>query len=113
MSKIEVTKSSGNVFADIGLPNPEEHRAKADLVIQIAKIIERDGLTQVAAAKRMKLSQPDVSKILKGHFDRFSIERLLLLLRRLGQDVTIEVAEPKRPRKIGKLSVTEAARPHP
>ena len=108
MKKIAVTKSSGNVFVDIGLPNPEEHAAKAALVSHIADAIEGLGLTQVEAAKRMKLSQPDVSKILKGHFDRFSLERLLLLLRRLGQDVRIEVAEPKRPRKTGKLTVEAA-----
>ena len=108
MSKSEVTRGSGNVFADIGLPNAEEHLAKAGIASHIADAIERLNLTQAAAARRMGLSQPEVSKILRGHFDRFSIERLMLLLRRLGQNVTIEVSEPKKPRKTGKLTVHAA-----
>lgn len=105
MSKIAVTKSSGNVFADIGLPDAEEHLVKSGLVIHIDRCIKTLGLNQTEAAKRMGLSQPDVSKMLSGHFHLYSIERLMELLTKLGQNVRIEVTEPARPRKTGKITV--------
>jgi predicted XRE-type DNA-binding protein len=101
----EVTKSSGNVFADIGIPNPEEHRLKADLVISVRQTIDAKKLTQVEAAKRMGLSQPDVSKLLRGHFRTFSIERIMKMLNKLGQDVTIGVTPAQR--KTGETKVAE------
>ena len=105
MNSTTITKSSGNVYADIGIPNPEEHAAKANLVMRMAEIIQREGLNQTEAARRMGLTQPDVSKILKGQFRPFSLERMLMMLRKLGQDVRIEVSEPKRRRRVGKLTV--------
>jgi len=63
-----VTCGSGNVFADIGVPNREEHMVKADVVMLIARLIEQHGLTQTAAARRIGLSQPDLSRLLKGQF---------------------------------------------
>ena len=66
--KVRVTKSSGNVFADIGLPNAAEHSIKADLVLRIAARIKSKGLTQAKAASLLGLAQPDVSKLLRGHF---------------------------------------------
>ena len=68
MKKVRVTKSSGNVFADIGLPNATEHSIKADLVLRIAARIRSKGLTQAKAASLLGLAQPDVSKLLRGHF---------------------------------------------
>lgn len=108
MNKVAVTRSSGNVFADIGLPDAKEHAVKAALVTRIAKIIASQELTQVDAAKRMGVSQPEVSKLLKGQFRPFSIERLIRLLTKLGHDVRIEVVEPARAKKVGKLTVAEA-----
>ena len=66
MSKARSTKSSGNVFADIGMPGAEEHLAKADLVIGIAAIIRSKGLSQTAAAKLIGIAQPDVSRLMRG-----------------------------------------------
>src|SRR5271163_2289676 len=66
MKKVRVTKSSGNVFADIGLPNAAEHSIKADLVLRIAARIKSKGLTQAKAASLLGLAQPDVSKLLRG-----------------------------------------------
>jgi len=66
-TKVKVTKSSGNVFADIGLPNAIEHSIKADLVIAIAARIKSRGLNQAKAASLLGLAQPDVSKLLRGH----------------------------------------------
>lgn len=91
-----ITRGSGNVFADIGLPDPETHLIKAELVHRIGKLIEAERLTQAGAAERMGLSQPDVSKMLKGQFRPISIERLMRCIVALGQSVTIEVGPPKK-----------------
>ena len=100
-----IEKGSGNVFADLGIPDPETHALKAALVHRIAKLIEQQGLTQVTAAKRMGISQPDVSKMLKGQFRPFSLERLMRILNALGQDVEIAISTPSRRRARGKLTV--------
>ena len=95
MKKAKVTKSSGNVFADIGLPNAVEHSIKADLVIAIAARIKSKGLTQAKAAALLGLAQPDVSKLLRGHFTGHSFERLFGYLNVLGEKVRIKVTEAK------------------
>jgi predicted XRE-type DNA-binding protein len=102
-----IEKGSGNVFADLGFPDPETHALKAALVHRISMLIKRENLTQADAAKRMGISQPDVSKMLKGQFRPFSLERLMRFLNALGQDVEIAVKAPKR-RRRGKLSVHAA-----
>jgi predicted XRE-type DNA-binding protein len=89
MKKPASTKSSGNVFADIGLPDAEVSLLKADLIINIAGLIKEKGLTQAQAAKIMGLAQPDVSKLMKGHFSGFSYERIFGFLTALGENVTI------------------------
>jgi predicted XRE-type DNA-binding protein len=90
----EITKGSGNVFADLGFPDAEGHVLKAGFVRRIAKLIAEEGLTQAQAAARMGMSQPDVSKMLKGQFRPLSLERLIRCLVALGQSVTIEVKPP-------------------
>jgi predicted XRE-type DNA-binding protein len=86
---IPVTPSSGNVFADIGVPEPEEELAKAQLASRIREIVRGSRLTQVAAAAVMGIDQPKVSALLGGRLTNFSSERLMRLLTRLGQDVEI------------------------
>jgi predicted XRE-type DNA-binding protein len=86
---------SGNVFADIGLPNAEEHLVKAELVYKIGALIKQHGLKQVEAAALFGVKQPDVSKMLRGDFRQFSVERLLRFLVALGQDVEIVVKPPR------------------
>src|SRR5207245_7854864 len=86
---------SGNVFADIGLPNAREHLVKAQLVYKIDGLMKARSLKQVAAAKLFRVRQPDVSKMLRGDFRQFSVERLLRFLVALGQDVEI-VVKPHR-----------------
>ena len=105
-----VTPSSGNVFADIGLPEPEEELAKAQLASRIREIIRRSRLTQVAAATVMGIDQPKVSALLNGRLTNFSSERLMRLLTRLGQDVEIVVRSKPRRRQRGRIRVVEAAR---
>jgi predicted XRE-type DNA-binding protein len=95
MKKVRVTKSSGNVFADIGLPNAAEHSIKADLVLRIAARIKSKGLTQAKAASLLGLTQSNVSKLLRGHFAGYAYERLFGYLNALGERVSIEVSQAK------------------
>jgi len=91
----DVEPSSGNVYADLGFPNPEEELAKADLAIRIAQLIAERKLTQQKAAALLGIDQPKVSALLRGRLDGFSTERLLRFINRLGQDVEI-VIRPSR-----------------
>ena len=92
----------GNVFADIGVPNAEEHFVKAQLVFvfRIDSIMKERQMKQVDAASLLGIRQPDVSKMLRGEFRQFSVERLLRFLVALGQDVEI-VVRPHRGDKDG------------
>ena len=95
MSKKKFEVGSRNVFKDLGLPNAEEHFVKAQLVYKIDTILKDRGLTQVAAGKLLGVPQPDVSKLLRGEFRQFSVERLLRFLVALNHDVEI-VIKPHR-----------------
>src|SRR5689334_21325492 len=95
MSKKTYEVGSGNVFEDLGLPNAEEHLVKAQLVFKIDTILKRRGLKQADAAELFGVKQPDVSKMLRGEFRQFSVERLLRFLVALNQDVEI-VVRPHR-----------------
>jgi predicted XRE-type DNA-binding protein len=86
-----IKRGTKNVFADLGFPDAETHLLKAGLVTRIQGVITAQELTQVAAAKRMGLSQPDVSRLLNGQFRDVSVERLMRLLTRLGCDVDITI----------------------
>ena len=90
-----VEHGSGNVFADLGLPDADAHLLKAGLVTRIDAIIRRRGLTQTEAARLLGLSQPDVSRLLRGDFREYSLERLLRLLTTLGRDVDIVIRQPR------------------
>lgn len=100
----KVERGSGNVFADLGHPEAEVHLLKAELVTRIDEIIRRRKLKQVDAAKLLGLSQPDVSRLLRGNFRDYSVERLLRLLTALGRDVEIVIREPRSKRQ-GRLSI--------
>jgi len=104
--EIAITPSSGNVFADLGLEEPEEELARAQIVSRIADIIEDRGLTRRQAARLMGIDQPKVSALLGGHFDEFSLERLFRLLMALDTDVTITVGPKGEGR--GRLRVVTA-----
>src|SRR5262249_18846883 len=86
---IPVTVGSGNVFADLGFPNPEEEQLKARLAYQIMRAIKRRGLSQARAAKLLGVSQPNVSNLARGPYEDFSIDRLLRFLKALGSEVMI------------------------
>jgi predicted XRE-type DNA-binding protein len=87
-----------NVFEDIGVANPEEHLAKAKLVFKIDTILKRRGLKQREAAELFGVRQADVSKMLRGEFRQFPVERLLRFLAALNQDVEI-IVKPHRDKR--------------
>jgi predicted XRE-type DNA-binding protein len=97
MSKKRYEIGSRNVFKDLGLPNAEEHLVKAQLVYKIDTIMKARRLKQAEAAELLGVKQPDVSKMLRGEFRQFSVERLLRFLVALDQDVEI-VVRPHRGR---------------
>jgi predicted XRE-type DNA-binding protein len=91
MSKKRYEVGSGNIFKDIGLPNADEHLVKAKLVFKIDTIMKQHGLKQVDAATLFGVRQPDISKMLRGDFRQFSVERLMRFLVALDHDVEIVV----------------------
>ena len=95
MSARRYETGSGRVFQDIGVPNPEEHLVEAQLVFRIDGIIKERRLKQIEVADLLGIRQPDVSKMLRGNFRQFSVERLLRFLVALNQDVEI-VVKPHR-----------------
>lgn len=103
--EIEFEMSSGNVFADLGIENPEEELTKAKLVWEIEQIIKKEKLTQVEAAKLMGINQPKVSALIKRKLNGFSVERLIHFLNALGQDVDIIVRRKPSSRKQAVVNV--------
>jgi predicted XRE-type DNA-binding protein len=94
--EILYTIGSGNVFADLGLPNAEQLLAKSELTFQISRIIEERGLTQAEAASILGIDQPKVSALVRGKLSSVSMERLYRYLNALGRDIDI-VVRPKAP----------------
>ena len=100
---IQALRSSGNVFADLGLPNPEQELLKARLALEIYRLIRKRGLTQTEAGKILGIKQPHVSALMRNRGGAFSVERLMDFLTALGQDVEIRV-RPARSRQ-GEVSL--------
>lgn len=98
---VEVQRSSGNVFADLGLPDADRLKIKTGLVIEIRKAIRQQGLTQHEAATRMGVTQPKVSGMMRGDFSNLSERKLMDCLNRLGYDIEIKVKPASAP--IGHL----------
>ena len=96
ISMNSVTRGSGNIFRDLGLPDSTNLEIKAGLVLRISRIIERRRLTQVQAARILGIDQPKVSMLLRGRYEGFSIERILRFLTALDQDVKITIAAKRR-----------------
>jgi predicted XRE-type DNA-binding protein len=94
---IEVEIGSGNVFADLGLPDAEKLKIKSGLVIEITKAVRKLGLTQDEAARRMGITQPKVSGMLRGDFSNLSERKLMDCLNRLGYDIEIKVRPAAEP----------------
>lgn len=103
---IEIEVGSGNVFADLGLPEADKLKIKSGLVIEITRAIRRLGLTQDEAGKRMGISQAKVSAMLHGDFANLSERKLMSCLNRLGYDIEITVKPAVEP--VGHLTVAVA-----
>jgi predicted XRE-type DNA-binding protein len=104
--KASVTASSGNVFADLGLPKADQELMKARLTLQIYRIIQARGLTQTEAGKILGIPQPHVSALARNRSGNFSVGRLIDFLTALGQDVKITVTPARK--LHGQMSVEVA-----
>ena len=105
MTREQIERGSSNVYADLGLPNADQMRVKADLVTRIASLLKDEGLTQTAAANLLGLSQPKLSGLLRGQFRGVSESKLIECLTRLGQDVEIVVRAAPKSREEGRVLV--------
>ena len=103
---VRVTDSTGNVFADLGLPNPEQELLKAQLTLQIHSILKSSGMTQVEIAGILGVQQPQVSLLMRNRAGNFSVGRLMEFLTALRQDVKITVRPTRK--EHGALSVVSA-----
>jgi predicted XRE-type DNA-binding protein len=93
----DIVRGTANLFGDLGYADSDIHILKTKLVSRIQKVITAQKLTQIAAAKRMALSQPDVSRLLNGQFRDVSVDRLIQLATRLGLDVDITIRQHGKP----------------
>ena len=103
-SECSVERGSGNVFADLDLPDAESHLPKAELVGLMDDIIRQRRTNQAETARALGLSRPDLSHLLRGDFHEHSLEDLLRFLMALGCDVDI-VIRPADPDTGGKLRI--------
>jgi predicted XRE-type DNA-binding protein len=101
-----VTEGSGNVFADLVLPNPEQELLKAKLTLQIHAILKDSGMTQAEIAKILRVQQPQVSLLMRNRAGHFSVGRLMEFLTALRQDIEITVRPTRK--EHGALSVISA-----
>ena len=88
-AKETIEIGSGNVFADLGLPDPDERRLRVQLATRLIDLLEAESLTQAAAAKRLGIAQPHVSELKNYKLSRFSSERLLHYITLMNRDVEI------------------------
>jgi len=102
-AKTSMEKSSGNVFADLGVLHPEQELLKAKLTLQIYGLIKQRGIKQTEAGKILGIRQPHVSALMRNRSGVFSVERLMEFLTALGQDVQITVRPTRKPH--GEVSV--------
>lgn len=103
------TRGSGNIFADLGLPNAEEHQLKAALILELKRLIARRDITQTAAAKLVEMKQPDLSKLLRGEFKLASVEKLMRMLTAFDQDVEITLKPRRKRGETGRITFVRAA----
>ena len=91
MSKIKHTRGSENIFADLGVANPEEHKTRALIGLYIIKLLKTRELKQREIADLLSINQPEVSHLMNGHFNHFTIDRLLAFLKLLNVQVSIHL----------------------
>ena len=101
---VRVTESSGNIFTDLGLANPEQELLKAQLTLQVYAILKDSGMTQVEMARILGVQQPQVSLLMRNRAGSFSVGRLMEFLTALGHDVEIKVRPTRK--EHGAVSVS-------
>src|ERR1700694_4951109 len=101
-----VVRSSGNVFADLGLRDAGEKQTKVRLAVAIQQIIQARRLSQTAAARLLDINQPKISALVNYHLDGFSVERLLHFLNALDRDVEIAIRKKPRSKRAARIVVT-------
>jgi len=94
--RVKVDVGSGNIFADLGLPDADAHFLKAQIVAEIYRLTNQRKLTQAQAGKLIGISQPEVSRMFKGNFREYSIDRLMAFLTAFDRDVEIVVRPHKK-----------------
>jgi predicted XRE-type DNA-binding protein len=104
----KITKGSGNVFTDLGFANPQEHQMKADLVLRLSVIMKERGHTQLKTAKIIGLGQADLSKLLRGQFRGYSLNRLLGFIMALDNDIEIIIKKRPTNRKTSRMTIVAA-----
>ncbi|PKQ06939.1 MAG: XRE family transcriptional regulator [Alphaproteobacteria bacterium HGW-Alphaproteobacteria-12] len=104
----KITRGTGNVFADLGLPDAEERQTKLRLAFELNRVVDERGLTQAATADLLDINQPKVSALANYKLDGFSVERLMAFLTLLDRDVEIVVRKKARSRPAGRITVVAA-----
>ena len=108
MRRSQIVKGSDNIFADLGLPDSETHFLKAKIVAEIYRLTNERKLTQAGAGKLMGISQPEVSRMFKGNFREYSVERLIGFLTAFDRDVEIVSKPHKKSGRAGRITFTTA-----
>ncbi|MGH9533532.1 MAG: helix-turn-helix domain-containing protein [Terriglobales bacterium] len=103
-----MTPSSGNIFADLGIPEAAEKHTKVRLAVAINQILGQSGLRQAAAAARLGINQPKISALANYRLEGFSVERLIAFLNALDRDVEIVIRPKPRSRKAARIHVSAA-----
>jgi predicted XRE-type DNA-binding protein len=101
--KVKVDVGSGNIFADLGLPDANTHFLKAQIVSEIYRLTNERKLTQARAGKLMGITQPEVSRMFKGQFREYAVDRLMGFLTNFDRDVEIVVRPHRKGGKVGRI----------
>jgi predicted XRE-type DNA-binding protein len=104
----QVIDSSGNIFADLGLPCSESDMLKVHIAHAITVTLQKRGLTQVQAAEKIGTDQAKISAIIRGRLKNFTVERLLTFLLHLGRDVNVRISKRYKEDRPGELTVNAA-----
>jgi predicted XRE-type DNA-binding protein len=97
---IDFQDSSGNVFADLGLENADELYARAQIGIEVLRILQELNLKQQEIAEVLGIGQSEVSHLMNGHFSRFSEGKLLNFLKKLDRQVTLLISQPDQTEQV-------------
>lgn len=107
--KTRIESGTGNIFSDLGLPDAGTHFLKAQIVSEIYRLANERKLTQAQAGKRMGISQPEVSRMFKGNFREYAVDRLMGFLTTFDRDIEIVVKPRGKTNKAGRITFTAAA----